>query len=49
MNPIPFDFRKPVRLPPEWHKVLMGWFQTACALAGRAWAKQLPGGLHGQR
>jgi flagellar motor switch protein FliM len=42
MNPVPFDFRKPVRLPAEWHKVLMGWFQTTSALAVRGWVKQLP-------
>jgi flagellar motor switch protein FliM len=34
-----------VRLPPEWHKVLHGWFQTAAALANRGWAKQLPAAL----
>src|ERR1700722_16760939 len=45
MKPVPFDFRKPVRLPTEWHKVLMGWFQTASALAPRGWAQQLPAGL----
>jgi flagellar motor switch protein FliM len=42
MNPVPYDFRKPVRLPQEWHKLLQGWFRLSTSLAGRGWAKQLP-------
>ncbi len=41
MNPIVYDFRKPARLPPEWHKLLHGWFHTAAALASRGWGKNL--------
>jgi flagellar motor switch protein FliM len=41
MNPVPYDFRRPVRLPPALHKLLQGWFQTSNALATRGWAKQL--------
>ena len=42
MNPEPYDFRKPVRLAPEWQKLLLTWFQTSAALAARAWSKQIP-------
>jgi flagellar motor switch protein FliM len=42
MIPVPYDFRKPARLPPEWHKLLQGWFQTSTTLASRGWAKQFP-------
>ena len=36
-----YDFRKPVRLPPEWQHRLAGWHEGACAQANRAWAKEL--------
>ena len=38
----PYDFRKPVPLPADWHQRLAAWYQGACVLANRAWAKQLP-------
>jgi flagellar motor switch protein FliM len=42
MSAIPYDFTKPVRLPPDWQQRLTGWYQGASVLANRAWAKQLP-------
>src|SRR2546430_1497218 len=45
MSAMTYDFTKPVRLTAEWQQRLTGWFQSACTLANRAWAKQLPAGL----
>ena len=45
MNATSYDFTKPRRLPAEWLHRLTRWHQTACALANRAWAKQLPAGI----
>ncbi len=42
MNAVPYDFSKPRRLPADWLHRLARWHQAACALANRAWAKQLP-------
>lgn len=42
MNPVPYDFTKPRRLPADWLHRLARWHETARALAHRAWAKQLP-------
>jgi flagellar motor switch protein FliM len=41
MTAVPYDFRKPVRLPPEWQQRLSAWYQSAVTLANRAWPKQL--------
>jgi flagellar motor switch protein FliM len=42
MSATPYDFRKPVRLAPEWQNRLTGWQQSAAVQANRTWAKQLP-------
>jgi flagellar motor switch protein FliM len=41
MNAIPYDFRKPARMPVEWHQRLGAWFQSAAVQANRDWSKQL--------
>ena len=42
MSVTPYDFTKPIRLPADWLHRLTGWFESACTLANRNWAKQLP-------
>jgi flagellar motor switch protein FliM len=37
-----YDFTKPRRLTPQWHKQLCGWVELSFALANKAWTKQLP-------
>ncbi len=37
-----YNFAKPAQLSGEGNQRLLGWFRTAFALAGKAWAKEFP-------
>jgi flagellar motor switch protein FliM len=39
------NFAKPARLAGDWKQRLSGWFQSAFALAGKAWSREISGSL----